>query len=221
MSAISQLRATTEKTITQSKRRDSRSSERRNRLDYYLNLNYPIELVREDDDYIASHPDLPGCVSYGPSPNEAVESLTEVKILWLTGRIEGGGSIPEPSVASSYSGKFVLRVPKMLHQLADFKARQQGVSLNAYISCILAGAVGFPFSEQMPRFSGAVERGRVTYGWNLSAPHEDLPWSWKSSQHHENDQLLELFVTEFADKIGTHFPDFTDKTHRHRELLLK
>ena len=107
-------------------------------LVYYQNLRYPIEILEDNDAYVASIPDLPGCVSYGETIPEAVESLREVKKLWLEGRLEAGLSIPEPSELDEYSGKFVLRITRALHKSLQRESQRQGVSLNQYIGQILA-----------------------------------------------------------------------------------
>jgi antitoxin HicB len=153
MSMTSTTRTPAEKTRTEKATKANRVSSKVTQLEHYLGLNYPMELVREDDDYVASHPDLPGCVSYGASPNEAVDSLAEVRRLWLRGQIESGNPIPEPTQVDRYSGKFVLRIPKTLHRLVDVRSKQQGVSLNSYISCVLAGALGFPNGEESEKVS--------------------------------------------------------------------
>jgi antitoxin HicB len=113
-------------------------------LERYLALDYPIEMLKDEGSYVASHPDLPGCVSFGENPNAAVEGLEAIKKLWIKGQLASGNSIPEPSGEEQFSGKFVLRIAKGLHRLADMKARHEGVSLNTLIANILAGALGYP-----------------------------------------------------------------------------
>lgn len=55
--------------------------------------------------------------------NEAMEG-------WLEVKLENGISIPEPDTADNYSGKFVVRLPKTLHQRLAMEAKLEGVSLN-------------------------------------------------------------------------------------------
>jgi predicted RNase H-like HicB family nuclease len=112
-------------------------------LGHYLGLQYRIELVEDEGAWVASNPDLPGCASFGPEPDAAVKSLAEVRRLWLEGQLASGNKIPEPSGDERYSGKFVLRIPKSMHRLAEMRARHEGVSLNALVTNILAGALNF------------------------------------------------------------------------------
>ncbi len=107
-------------------------------LVYYENLKYPIEILEDDDAYVASIPDLPGCVAYGDTVQQALDSLRTVRRLWLEGRLEAGLSIPEPAELDEYSGKFVLRITRGLHKALQRESRRQGVSLNQYIGQILA-----------------------------------------------------------------------------------
>jgi antitoxin HicB len=107
-------------------------------LEYYLALNYPIEIVEDDGRFVVSIPDLPGCVSYGDTSEEALANIKATKRLWLKGAVESGETIVEPTTVEDFSGKFVLRILRSLHQALDREARQQGVSLNMYIAHVLS-----------------------------------------------------------------------------------
>lgn len=113
-------------------------TEEPNALIDHLRLRYPIEIVEDDDGVVASLPDLPGCVSFGETIQEAVDSLNSTKELWIRGRLESGQPVPDPSNVEDFSGKFVLRVPRGLHKSLDREAKRQGVSLNTYILHLLS-----------------------------------------------------------------------------------
>lgn len=108
------------------------------KLQYYINLPYPIEIVEDDGAVVASIPDLPGCNAFGDNVQDALRSLRETKELWLKGQIESDQPIPGPSTAEEYSGKFVLRIPKELHRILNREAQRQGISLNQYVAYLLA-----------------------------------------------------------------------------------
>jgi antitoxin HicB len=97
-----------------------------------------MEIVEDNDAWIASVPDLPGCNSYGSSITEAVENLQRTKNLWIEGQYKADLDVPEPSEEEDFSGKFVLRIPKTLHRSLFYEARKQGVSLNHYASHLLS-----------------------------------------------------------------------------------
>ena len=68
---------------------------------YYAALDYPIELSRRDEGHdpywVCEVPDLPGCVADGETPDEAIESFSEAKRLWIEARLEHGHRVPEPT----------------------------------------------------------------------------------------------------------------------------
>jgi antitoxin HicB len=107
-------------------------------LNYYLNLVYPVTLYEEEDGITAVIQELPGCLSFGATCEEALQGVKEVKRLWIEGKLKAKQPIPEPSSAEQYSGKFVLRIPKQLHETLSREAVQEGCSLNAYLTYLLA-----------------------------------------------------------------------------------
>jgi len=46
--------------------------------------------------YIAWHPDLPGCMSDGDTPQEAIENLADARRLYIESLLEDGLPVPEP-----------------------------------------------------------------------------------------------------------------------------
>ena len=68
-------------------------------VDYYMSLFYPIQLVydHEDNRWFARLPDLPGCVSDGADPNEAVKNVADAQELWIETCIEDGYEVPLPT----------------------------------------------------------------------------------------------------------------------------
>jgi len=110
---------------------------------YYLALNYR-KVVSKDEDgiFVVEVPDLPGCVADGDTVDEAFRNLTEAMEVWIASRVEAGESVPEPRVADAYSGKFVLRLPKQLHQMLAEQAETEECSLNQYVLALLSEAVG-------------------------------------------------------------------------------
>jgi antitoxin HicB len=117
---------------------EAQESPNTDRIEQYLRLKYPMEIIEDDDGVVASIPDLPGCASFGDSVEAAVRNLHETKALWIKGRIDGGQTVPEPSLIEDFSGKFVLRIPRSLHRSLDREAKKQGVSLNQYVLHLLS-----------------------------------------------------------------------------------
>ncbi len=111
----------------------------RQSLDYYLNLNYPITLYpdAEDGGYVAEIKDLPGCLTQGETLVETIDNIAEARELWIKTVYESGGEIPLPSTEIDDSRELLLRIPKSLHSCLKEAAKNEEVSLNEYILCLL------------------------------------------------------------------------------------
>ena len=112
-------------------------------LEYYLGLDYPVELTHESDDggYWATEIiDLPGCVSHGDTPEEAIENLNEAKRLWIEDHLANGYDVPEPADARGFSGRVLLRLPKSVHYRLSRDAAREGISLNSHLVRLLVEA---------------------------------------------------------------------------------
>lgn len=105
-------------------------------LDYYLALEYPYTVIPDDGSFFVQYPDLPGCMTQVEDAADIPAMAQEIKELWLETALEEGFDIPEP-VTTEYSGKFVVRLPKSLHQSLAHRAEQEGTSLNSYVVHLL------------------------------------------------------------------------------------
>lgn len=104
-----------------------------------LRLKYAVELAEQEGGwYFAIIPDLPGCMSEGKTPDEAVRNVEAAKAAWFEDALESGVEIPQPADQHEYSGKFVVRLPVSLHRRLARAARHDGVSLNQYVLALLA-----------------------------------------------------------------------------------
>ncbi len=74
--------------------------------------------------------ELDGCQSTGDTLEELYESLNEAMEGYLEVKLENNLPIPTPDEFTNYSGKFVVRLPKSLHQRLAIEAEKEGVSLN-------------------------------------------------------------------------------------------
>jgi len=61
-------------------------------------VKYEVVIYWSEEDglFIAEVPDLPGCVSDGPTYEDAARHVQEAMTLWLEVAVEFGDSIPEP-----------------------------------------------------------------------------------------------------------------------------
>jgi predicted RNase H-like HicB family nuclease len=105
--------------------------------------HYPLNIFwsAEDKGFIAEVPDLPGCSAWGETEASAAREAQDAIKAWLAAAKAARRAIPKPSVTaplSSYSGKFLVRVPRSLHARLAREAEQQGVSLNQWAASKLA-----------------------------------------------------------------------------------
>jgi antitoxin HicB len=120
-------------------------------------LPYPVTLVHENDDqWVATIDALPGCSARGATPDEAVERAAEAMTTWLASARRDGKDVPEPKTAQSHSGRLLLRMPQTLHAELARVAEREKVSLNQFITDVLAGALGWRTTGQKPRAGRAV-----------------------------------------------------------------
>jgi antitoxin HicB len=114
-------------------------------VDYYAGLPYHLTLVRDGEDkakpWSASVEELAGCSSRGRTPEEALNGARAAMTGWIELALEEGRDIPEPKSATSHSGRLLLRMPRTLHADLTRASEREGVSLNQFITDVLAGAV--------------------------------------------------------------------------------
>lgn len=72
-------------------------------IDYYMKLYYMIEVVEDETTegeacYLASHPELPGCMSHGATLDEALRNLADARRAYIQSLLEDSVSVPEPSM---------------------------------------------------------------------------------------------------------------------------
>jgi predicted RNase H-like HicB family nuclease len=116
-------------------------------------LRYPAHVYWSDDDegYIAIAPDLPGCSAFGKSQEQALAELQDAIAGWVQAAEAIGNPVPEPSqppAVPAYSGKVLLRTTRELHAQLAQAAKEEGVSLNHYITQVLSLAIGRRLTRQ-------------------------------------------------------------------------
>jgi len=63
-----------------------------------MNWKYEVIIYWSNDDeaFVAEVPELPGCMSHGPTQSEALANANEAINLWLTTAQELGRTVPLP-----------------------------------------------------------------------------------------------------------------------------
>ena len=109
--------------------------------------HYPLVIFfsEEDEGFIAEAPDLPGCSAWGATEAEAAREAQDAISAWVQAAQSAGKAIPVPPTVQplqAYSGKFLVRLPRSLHARLARRAAQEGVSLNQFLTGVLASQVG-------------------------------------------------------------------------------
>ena len=129
-----------------------------------LRLPYHIVLVRDgegDDErcWTARVEELPGCEVRERTSEEAALARSNAMEAWLEAALKEGAEIPEPRRPSTHSGRLLLRMPQELHSEMARRAESEEVSLNVYITSVLAGTVGWPHSGEPDGTANGSSRG--------------------------------------------------------------
>jgi antitoxin HicB len=108
-----------------------------------LNIeDYPyfVRKIAGESLFLVYFPDLPGCMSWGETKDEAMNRGFYAARDWLEMAKKKGIDISTPT--PSQSGKWVQRVPKSWHAKLVSRAKEEGVSLNTLVLAMIAEGLG-------------------------------------------------------------------------------
>jgi antitoxin HicB len=88
--------------------------------------------------WLATVPALPGCMGDGSSREEALADAQRAIVEWQDAARQLGRAVPSPATL----GQWRQRVPRTLHEKLKLTAAREGVSLNAFVTSVLAEAIG-------------------------------------------------------------------------------
>lgn len=109
---------------------------------YYMDLQYTLEVRHDEDGWFARVLELPGCMTWAHTFEELGPMIEDAQRGWIEDALENGDPVPEPRPDEGYSGKVNLRMPRSLHRDLAHRAEQEGVSLNQVMITALARSVG-------------------------------------------------------------------------------
>jgi antitoxin HicB len=122
-----------------------------------LNLPFPVTLVRDDhgveEEWVATVDALAGCSARARTPEEALDGVAGAVAEWLEAAGREGRDVPDPKALQSHSGRLLLRMPQTLHAELTRVAERESVSLNQFITDILAGALGWRVPPRVGRIA--------------------------------------------------------------------
>jgi antitoxin HicB len=119
------------------------------RAEDFLELPYHFVMTpdRWDDGtpgWLIEVAELPGCVSQGASPDEAVERIHDAMLSWIDVVLQDGAEIPLPYSDDADSGLVTLPIPAALERALGKEARRRGVHVDQLIVSLLNDVVASP-----------------------------------------------------------------------------
>jgi antitoxin HicB len=121
-----------------------------------IDLPYPVTLLQDTDgkgDWVATIDALAGCTGRGDTPQEALDAVSAAAKVWRESAEREGREVPEPKSVQSHSGRLLLRMPQTLHAELSRVAERESVSLNQFITDVLAGSLGWRVPARVGRIA--------------------------------------------------------------------
>lgn len=108
---------------------------------------YAVEVVPEECTdgsfcYRASHPELPGCMSHGLTPEEAIKNLSEAKLLYIQALLGQNQPIPKPRLAMETGTSILNQQEARIWEIWDFPTRVAEASDEKKTSVGAVGSLG-------------------------------------------------------------------------------
>lgn len=106
-----------------------------------MNINhytYRVTWSQEDGEHIGLCAEFPSLSWLAPTPEKALAGIRRLVDEVATDMLATGEPIPTPLSEKQYSGRFMVRVPSLVHRALATEAAEQGVSINRLVSAKLA-----------------------------------------------------------------------------------
>ena len=106
-----------------------------------MNINhytYRVTWSAEDNEHVGLCAEFPSLSWLAPTPEKALSGIRRV----VGGVVEemkaSGEVVPDALSEKTYSGRFMVRIPSMVHRTLATQAAEQGISINRLVSAKLA-----------------------------------------------------------------------------------
>ena len=107
-------------------------------LDAYQFTVRPLS-KEEGGGYLVEYPDIPGCMSDGETVEEAIANGREALRDCVAVLQESGRNAPKPGIDAA---QWRQRLPRTLYSKLTVQAENEGVSINSFVTAIIAEAIG-------------------------------------------------------------------------------
>jgi predicted HicB family RNase H-like nuclease len=99
---------------------------------------YRVTWSEEDGEYLGLCIEFPSLSWLAATPEESLAGIRAVVADVVTDMQKNGESVPEPLATKEYSGRFMVRIPPILHRQLAIEAAEAGISLNRLASARLS-----------------------------------------------------------------------------------
>ena len=106
-----------------------------------MNINhytYRVTWSQEDGEHVGLCAEFPSLSWLAPTPEKALAGIRHLVDEVVADMQATGEPVPDPLSERQYSGRFMVRVPSLVHRALATEAAEQGVSLNRLASAKLA-----------------------------------------------------------------------------------
>lgn len=93
----------------------------------------------EGGGYLVEYPDIPGCMSDGDTIEQAIANGREALRDCIDVFRESGRGVPKPGIEPA---QWRQRLPRTLYSKLAKQAETEGVSINSFVTAIIAEAIG-------------------------------------------------------------------------------
>lgn len=106
-----------------------------------MNINhytYRVTWSQEDSEHVGLCAEFSSLSWLAPTPEKALAGIRHLVAEVVADMQSTGEPVPEPLSERQYSGRFMVRVPSLVHRALATEAAEQGVSINRLASAKLA-----------------------------------------------------------------------------------
>lgn len=106
-----------------------------------MNINhytYRVTWSAEDNEHVGLCAEFPSLSWLAATPEKALAGVRRVVKDVVTELQATGEVVPDPLADRKYRGRFIVRVPSLVHRALATEAAEQGVSINRLVSAKLA-----------------------------------------------------------------------------------
>ena len=106
-----------------------------------MNINhytYRVTWSLEDGEHVGLCAEFPSLSWLAPTPEKALAGIRRLVAEVVADMQAKGEPIPDALSERPYSGRFMVRVPAIVHRALATEAAEQGVSINRLVSAKLA-----------------------------------------------------------------------------------